>query len=66
MKSSVVKGDVNNDGLVDVADVTILIDYVLDPESVVIVFDAADVNNDNEIDVADVVTLIELVLGGGE
>ena len=57
-------GDVNMDGIVDVADIVALIDYVLgkNPEP----FDAtvADVNGDNGIDVADVIALIDLVLKG--
>ena len=64
-ESPVVKGDLNNDGYIDVADVTALVDFVLNPDAYEVDFDAANVNNDNDIDVADIVALIELVLGGG-
>lgn len=55
-------GDVNCDGVVNIADVTVLIDYLLGnvPED----FDtnAADVNDDGLINIADVTALIDLLL----
>lgn len=61
---TVVPGDINGDTDLDVADVTLLIDYILNgvPEGV----DTAivDLNGDNEIDVADVTRLISLILTG--
>ena len=59
-------GDVTMDGIVDITDVTALIDYVLNNKADGIDAVAADLNNDNNVDVQDVVILIELVLGGGE
>ena len=57
-------GDVNNDGTVDVADVTALINYILgDKETVTINTEAADVNHDDTIDVSDVTALINQILG---
>ena len=53
-------GDVNNDGEIDVADVTALIAVILNGTTVSL--DVADVNNDNEIDVGDVTALIAYVL----
>ena len=55
------RGDLNGDGLVDVTDVSILIDMVLgkQPENKEI----ADLNDDDNIDVGDVSYLIDLVLG---
>lgn len=56
------QGDVNCDGVVNIADVTVLIDYLLGnvPED----FDtnAADVNDDGLINIADVTALIDLLL----
>ena len=56
------QGDVNGDGVVNIADVTVLIDYLLGnvPED----FDtiAADVNDDGLINIADVTALIDLLL----
>lgn len=54
------RGDVSKDGRVDVADVTLLIKYVLNSQN-----DAnGDVNRDGRVDVADVTFLIQRVLNG--
>ena len=57
------QGDVNGDEVVNIADVTTLIDYLLGntPEA----FDeqAADVNGDGVINIADVTALIDMLLG---
>ena len=57
-------GDVNNDGQVTIADVTILIDYLLG--SVPASFSAvnADVNHDSSITIADVTALVDMLLNG--
>jgi len=54
-------GDVNMDGKVGIADVTALINYLLD-SSVEIDLVAADVNQDNKITIADVTALINMLL----
>ena len=54
-------GDVNDDGLVDVADVTDLIARVLGSSQVI--ESRADINGDHLIDVQDVTELIAIVLG---
>ena len=56
------EGDVNCDNLVDVADVTTLISYILGADPHPINLNAADVNGDNDIDVADVTSLIAIIL----
>ena len=55
-------GDVNHDGGVNIADVTNLIDYLLD-NSVAIYTDCADINGDGDINIADVAMLIDSLLG---
>ena len=60
--SPVTKGDVNNDGRIDVEDVTALIAYVLTGESSGISLDNAQCTSDNRIDVEDVTALINFVL----
>ena len=60
----VVKGDVNNDGEFDVADVTALIHYILTNDATGIVQANAYCNNDNVIDVGDVTALIQFILTG--
>ncbi|MBQ9555454.1 MAG: endonuclease [Muribaculaceae bacterium] len=63
---AVLRGDVNVDGVVNIDDVTTLIDYLLGsavtPFSVV----GADVNRDNVINIDDVTGLIDLLLGGNQ
>lgn len=57
-------GDVNDDGVVSIADVTVLIDYLLSGSSVSINTRAADVNEDGSISIADVTSLIDMLLSG--
>lgn len=56
-------GDVNGDGVVNIADVTALIDYLLGSGGSVNV-DVADVNSDGAVNIADVTALIDKLLGG--
>ena len=56
-------GDMNNDGLVDVTDTSILINGVLDKSSANLRVDRADINGDGVIDVTDVSLLIGIALG---
>lgn len=55
------RGDVNDDGLIDIGDIAMMIDYILGTAND-IYFDAADMDNNGEINVADVTTLIDYVL----
>ena len=55
-------GDVNNDGEVNIADVTALISAVLTENYSNINFDAADMNEDGNLNISDVTTLISYVL----
>ena len=54
-----IRGDVNGDNEVSVADVNTLINCVLDPS---VINPRADVNDDNEVSVADVNALIGIIL----
>ena len=56
-------GDVNMDGDVTIADVSALIDYLLDGDQSAIDMDAADVNHDQGVTIADVSALIDILLG---
>ena len=56
-----IPGDVNDDGAVNIADVTALIDYLLGSASNVNEL-AADVNGDKAINIADVTALIDMLL----
>jgi len=55
-------GDVNHDGTVSIADVTVLIDYLLGGQSVCEI--CADINGDAVVSIADVTALIDMLLGG--
>lgn len=57
-------GDVNGDGMVDVLDVVVLVDYVLSKNPEPFVKENADLNEDGKIDVVDVIVLIDRVLNG--
>lgn len=57
-----IKGDVNNDGQVGIADLNVVIDIILDG-----IYDSdtkarADVNNDGEISVGDISSIIDIIL----
>ena len=57
-------GDVDMDGSVNIADVTALIDYLLNGNGSSINVAAADINNDGEVNISDVTTLIDKLLTG--
>ena len=56
------KGDINMDGKVDVADVTTLVDYILERNPSPCDVEACDVNEDTKKDVSDVTTLVDIIL----
>ena len=60
-----IPGDVNNDQLVNIADVTALIDYLLDNTKEINLL-AANMNGDDAINIADVTALIDYLLNQGE
>ena len=60
--NAAVKGDVNNDSEVNIADVNAVIEMILTANPGA----AGDVNGDNEVNIADVNAIIDVILGGGE
>ncbi len=56
------KGDVNNDGFVDINDVNILINIILDRDSADNYNGRALITDDNTVDIADVNELVNLIL----
>lgn len=60
-----IRGDVNDDGYVTIADVTVLIDYLLGTSVLHFNSGNADVNGNGEITIADVSALIDMLLTGG-
>ena len=61
--SELLRGDANNDGLVDVSDVLLTVDYILGKPSEGFVQDNADVTNDGVIDISDVLGIVDIILG---
>ena len=59
---SFIRGDVNQDGFVNIADVTMLVNYILGGNPSPFSLEAAHVDSDDDINVADVTALIELIL----
>lgn len=57
------KGDVNNDGEVDIADAVCIVNYVVGKETPVFIVAAADVNNDGDVDIADAVHIVKYIEG---
>ena len=55
-------GDANNDGVVDVNDVTTVINYILQKNPTPFNFDNANVNGDETVDVMDVTLIIDMIL----
>lgn len=56
------RGDVNHDGVVNIADVSALIDYLLTGDAAVINVENADCNQDQVINISDVTKLIDYIL----
>ena len=57
---SVLYGDVNDDGNINIQDVILTVNIILDSSS--IYNQAADINQDNNIDVLDVISIVNLIL----
>ena len=57
-----VRGDVNKDGSVDIADATRLIDYLLNDKTADVDSTNADCNNDNDINISDATALIDYLI----
>ena len=59
---SFIRGDVDMDGVVGIADVTALVDYILSKDASEISLGAADTDLDGQIGIADVTTLVDYIL----
>lgn len=62
-KLGYIKGDVNADGEVDVADAVCIVNHIIGKFVPIFIEPAADVNNDNEIDIADAVCIVNYIIG---
>ena len=59
---TILKGDVNGDGFVNVADVVAIVSYILGTPPEVFHFDAADMDDDGVINITDAVALVNYLL----
>ncbi len=60
------KGDINNDGILDIYDITLMIDIILgNYQPTPYEFWAADMDDSGEVDIYDLIQLIEMVRDGG-
>lgn len=57
------KGDVNGDGLIDIKDITLLVNYILGKTSDGIILENADMNEDSRYDVTDLTLICNAILG---
>ena len=56
-------GDANGDGVVNISDVALIVNYILGTDCPGIVFRNADVIVDNTLNVSDVVGVVNIILG---
>ncbi|MBR5727754.1 MAG: leucine-rich repeat protein [Muribaculaceae bacterium] len=63
VQSNIIPGDVNGDGIVDIADLNAVINYMLGKVIGTFIFEAGDLNHNWVIDIADVNAVINLMLG---
>ena len=60
----ILRGDVNGDGAVNIADVAAMIDYLLNGDESSILLINADVNKDGTVNIADLAAMIDYLLNG--
>ena len=59
---NVLKGDVDGNGLINVTDVTVAINYILNKPVTTFIFENADAKEDQVINMSDVTTIINIIL----
>jgi hypothetical protein len=60
---TVLLGDANGDGVVNISDAVLVVNYILGDRESDIIFENADINQDNEINVTDAVGIVNIILG---
>ena len=60
---SYLPGDANNDGEVNIADVSLIVDILLGAQVDPATLERSDVNKDGEVNIADVSKVIDFILG---
>lgn len=60
---SVMFGDVNGNGKMDIGDAVCIVNYLVDKESDTFIEEAADTNKNGKIDIGDAVTIVNMLVG---
>lgn len=63
-KPDFILGDVNSDGLVNVTDIVVTVNYIMEKPSPDFNKEAADLNGDGEINVTDIVMMVSIIMNG--
>ena len=63
--NSVILGDANGDGIVNVTDIVEIVNYILNKPTAAFIQAAADVNQDGSINVTDIVYTVSLIMSSG-
>jgi len=59
-----ISGDTNGDGLVNVTDIVVTVNYIMEKPSPDFNKEAADLNGDGEINVTDIVMMVSIIMNG--
>lgn len=65
MPQTLVPGDANCDGIVNVIDIIAIANYIMSANPEPFCFNNADVNGDGIIDVIDLISTVNIIMGGG-
>ena len=60
--SGILLGDANDDGAVNITDVTVVVNYVLTKDTTLINLTNANVNQDSEVNITDVTLIVNMIL----
>ncbi len=63
VKTTTIRGDANNDGLINMSDVTFVINCILNNNGDTYQLENVDVNGDGYINMSDVTIIINIILG---
>lgn len=63
--NSVILGDANGDGTVNVTDIVETVNYILNKPSAAFIYAAADVNQDGTVNVTDIVCTVTIIMSTG-